>query len=88
MHNTLIKPLFSITSIIALSLLFSACSSQQKIIPSFTQACPEIRSEMCTFDFRPVCGFNDDGSKKTYSNACVACSTTTSVQGYDLGECK
>lgn len=90
MRNFITKSLFSTSTmgIIVLSSVLSACSSEQHLVPSFAQNCPEVRSEMCTFDYRPVCGVSEDGSKKTYSNACVACSTTTKVQGYDLGECK
>ena len=36
--------------------------------------CEEPRPEVCTMDYRPVCGTLADGSVKTYSNGCGACS--------------
>lgn len=36
--------------------------------------CQQPRPEMCTLDYRPVCAQRQDGSEKTYSNACTACS--------------
>jgi hypothetical protein len=29
---------------------------------------------MCTHEYRPACGLRRDGSRKTYGNACTACS--------------
>ena len=48
--------------------------------------CEEPRPEMCTMHYDPVCGVRDDGGKKTYSNACVACSDSA-VIGYTEGAC-
>lgn len=36
--------------------------------------CAEPRPQMCTRDYRPACGLRRDGSRKTYGNACTACS--------------
>ena len=49
-------------------------------------ACQEPRPEICTMDYVPVCGVLEGGGKKTYSNACVACSDTA-VNGYTEGAC-
>jgi len=49
--------------------------------------CPEVRPEMCTMDYNPVCGSLSDGSFKTYSNGCNACSDQN-VNSYKPGECK
>ena len=49
--------------------------------------CPEVRPEMCTMDYDPVCGSLSDGSLKTYSNGCNACSDAT-VTSYSKGACK
>ena len=35
---------------------------------------PIPRPQMCTRDYRPACGLRRDGSRKTYGNACSACS--------------
>lgn len=48
--------------------------------------CPEPRPQMCTMDYRPVCGELKDGSSKTFSNACMACAAVE-VVGYRNGEC-
>ena len=49
--------------------------------------CPEVRPEMCTMDYNPVCGSLSDGSFKTYSNGCGACSDRN-VKSFTPGECK
>jgi tetratricopeptide (TPR) repeat protein len=36
--------------------------------------CADPRPQMCTRDYRPACGQHRDGSRKTYGNACTACS--------------
>lgn len=36
--------------------------------------CADPRPQMCTQDYRPACGTLRDNSRKTYSNACNACS--------------
>ena len=49
--------------------------------------CPEVRPEICTMDYNPVCGSLSDGSIKTYANGCGACSDRN-VNSYSAGECK
>lgn len=49
--------------------------------------CPEIRPEVCTMDYNPVCGQLSDGSFKTYSNGCNAC-VDPKVISYSQGECR
>jgi len=49
--------------------------------------CTDPRPQVCTMDYRPVCGERNDGSHKTYSNDCTACSDHN-VIGYREGECK
>ena len=48
--------------------------------------CEDPRPEMCTMHYAPVCGVLDGGDKKTYSNACTACSDHA-VTGYTDGAC-
>jgi hypothetical protein len=45
------------------------------------------RTNICTREYRPVCGKLTDGARKTYSNKCVACSDTN-VLGYTAAACK
>jgi hypothetical protein len=67
----------------------SACGSTQQqsteMVPSIK--CPELRSEICTMDYNPVCSTLSDGSFKAYSNGCNACSDPV-VVSYSPGECK
>ncbi len=49
--------------------------------------CPEERAQMCTMQYDPVCGVLEDGSKRTFSSDCVACSNP-SVAGYEKGACE
>jgi len=50
-------------------------------------ACKEPHPQICTQDYRPVCGQLKDGSFKTYSNGCSACSDKN-VKGYRDGACE
>ena len=60
--------------------------------------CVVPRPEICTRDYRPVCGLRNTGIRcvtqpcdswetKTYSNACTACSDVP-VYGWRPGECE
>jgi hypothetical protein len=70
-------------------LFVSACGSTQQshTVTMESIKCPELRPEMCTMDYTPVCGNLSDGSFKTYSNGCNACSDPK-VTSYSQGECK
>ena len=48
--------------------------------------CEEPRPQVCTMDYRPVCGTLADGSVKTYANGCGACSDAN-VTSWVEGEC-
>lgn len=81
----------------------SACTSTPKEAPTppgmhagFTQ-CEVPRPQMCTQEYRPVCGHVDTGIRcvttpcpserhKTYGNACGACAEED-VIGYEIGDC-
>jgi len=52
-----------------------------------TVTCPEPRPQICTQDYRPVCARLADGSLKTYSNGCTACTDST-VESYREGQCE
>jgi hypothetical protein len=41
--------------------------------------CADPRPQMCTRDYRPACGLHRDGTRKTYGNACSACSKPLTI---------
>jgi len=53
--------------------------------PTLTR-CVDPRPQVCTREYRPACGESQDGSKKTFGNACTACSDQA-VVGHRPGEC-
>jgi hypothetical protein len=58
-----------------------------KIVDPGLTICPEVRHQVCTMDFRPVCAQLQDGGYKTYSNGCTACSDPL-VTDYSDGTCE
>jgi len=48
--------------------------------------CINPKPQICTREYRPVCGFEEDGNHKTYSNACTACASPD-VISYCEGDC-
>ena len=61
--------------------------SQNKTSAKEFTTCPETRPQMCTREYRPVCAKLEDGSMKTYSNGCTAC-TDPKVVGHYPGACE
>lgn len=51
-----------------------------------TIVCEEPRPQVCTMDYRPVCGTLADGGVKTYGNGCGACGDAK-VTSWVEGEC-
>ena len=49
--------------------------------------CTEPRKQMCTREYRPVCGQKVGGTTGTYSNKCTACSNAE-VKAYTVGACQ
>lgn len=45
----------------------------------------EQRVQVCTGEYEPVCGFDEDGRSETYANRCYAC--IADVVQYAPGEC-
>ncbi len=68
-----------------LLVFLSACAVNDTASP-FQQMCSDPRPQMCTMDYRPVCGVLENNSLKTYSNGCGACSDPQ-VQGYNPEVC-
>ena len=92
-----LTPLFLIT-LLSVTHVQSALGSEsgdclpQKVSQSVSQepevtVCTDPRPQMCTMDYRPVCGTKSDGSQATYSNGCGACSDPEVVE-YRDGECE
>jgi hypothetical protein len=80
-----LRPVLPLAAVIAL-----ACTSGNKpdlsMDESATTQCVDPRPEVCTRDYRPVCGASAKGAIKTYGNACEACSDDTVVR-HSAGEC-
>lgn len=59
-------------------------------LPPDLAQCVDPRPQLCTQDYRPVCGVRDTGvstERQTYGNACTACSNPD-VLGYSEGMCE
>jgi hypothetical protein len=61
-------------------------SDEAAVEPPVT-SCAEPRPQACTMEYIPVCGHRYDGERKTYPNACSACSDPD-VSGRDPGACQ
>jgi len=53
---------------------------------SAVTVCEDPRPQVCTMDYRPVCGSLGDASVKTYANGCGACGDANVVSWVE-GEC-
>ena len=62
------------------------CSSDP-YVPNNAGGCEEPRPEMCTREYRPVCGVQENSLANTYGNACTACADKQVVY-YIPGACK
>ena len=72
-----------------LAVLLVGCASSSpamKAVPEGAQVCEDPRPQVCTMDYRPVCGNLADGSRKTYANGCGACSDAA-VASWNDGAC-
>lgn len=83
----IMKALSNYNILLLLTILFVAgCSPTEEISDNTITVCPDIRPEICTQQYQPVCAQTSD-SEKTFSNACVACSDA-SVVGYVADACE
>ena len=73
--------------ILSLTLVSMGCDSNDTVSSKNLILCPEVRPQICTQDYNPVCARQEDGSWKTYPNGCTACGNPK-VVGYGKGECK
>lgn len=60
---------------------------EMRVVNASSTICEDPRSQICTMNYDPVCGKLRDGSQKTFSNGCGACSDAN-VVGHDPGECQ
>ena len=65
---------------------FTSCDTNSDNEIIVDNKCTEQRPEVCTREYDPVCGYKSDGTSKTYSNGCSAC-TEKEIIGYNYGEC-
>jgi hypothetical protein len=79
------------SALICISMLSCTMVSRQKpeskIVDPGLTICPEIRPEVCTMDYQPVCAQLRDSGFKPYSNGCTACSDQN-VTAYSDGACE
>lgn len=55
-------------------LALGACTPQQPATtPPAATVCTGRRPQICTRDYRPVCGTDVRGASRTYGNPCEAC---------------
>nr|WP_320192965.1 hypothetical protein [uncultured Desulfobacter sp.] len=84
--------IFKISLFISAFVMISAgsgcmgASRNQPNLPENAIVCEEPRHTICTMDYRPVCGYFADGTVKTFSNGCTACSNKN-VVGFTHGPC-
>jgi hypothetical protein len=85
---------------VAVVIFLTSCVSskpqQNSFAPEYKQ-CPELRPQMCTREYMPVCATRDTGvrcitapcpssEQRTYSNGCEACADAK-VLGYSPNAC-
>jgi hypothetical protein len=75
---------------LAAAFIAPACAQQtppsQPPAPAGQVACTAPRPQMCTRDYRPVCGMRRDGTRQTYGNGCSACADAN-VASHIPGPC-
>lgn len=90
------KPVFQLL-LMCVVFGLAACNDEPESAVERT-VCQDPRPEMCTREYRPVCGLKDTGIRcvtepcpssehKTYGNACDACADPA-VLSYSAGACE
>jgi hypothetical protein len=75
---------FTLNAVIVLT--FVGCAADTSPEDPDLTACSDPRPEMCTQDYRPVCAVLANGTRRTASNGCTACSDPD-VTGWVDGAC-
>ena len=70
-----------------LTMLVACTSPPDDLSDSTVSSCPEPRPQICTREYDPVCAQHTDGSWRTHSTGCTAC-TDDDVSGYRPGACE
>ena len=87
MNSKALILIVALTGAVALACSSSPDGSEDATEKVPVTACAEPRPEVCTMEYIPVCGHRYDGERKTYPNACSACSDPD-VAGRDPGPCE
>lgn len=72
----MVHVIYRIILVATASLVLGACASSgadESMPVANATVCEDPRPQVCTMDYRPVCGTLNDGSTKTYANGCGAC---------------
>jgi hypothetical protein len=64
-----------------------AQEQQPALTVSQEKLCADPRPQFCNEVYQPVCGYEQNGSYRTYSNACFACAEPRVVRSTP-GKCK
>lgn len=80
------KHFSTVLTFISASFLTSSCVSDESVAKENLTLCPDVRPQICTQDYNPVCARLEDGSWKSYPNGCTACGDPK-VVGYRKGDC-
>lgn len=68
-------------------LAFGACTPERPATtPPLAVVCTGQRPQICTRDYRPVCGTDVRGASRTYGNSCEACANKQ-VVSHRTGAC-
>ena len=78
--------------VVLTNFLVAACSREPATGEGATAdpeltACTDPRSQVCTAQYDPVCGYLGGDNPKTFSNACMACADA-GVSGHRPGACE
>lgn len=72
--------------LVGLMLASCATSPENTALELPTHQCQEPRPEVCTMEYKPVCGLNQAKEKFDFSNACSACSDHQIMRWFE-GQC-
>ena len=82
---------YGLVILVIQSALLGACVSSpapnEEEKTAAVNQCMEPRPNVCTMDYRPVCGTLNDESEAEYSNGCGACADSNVVSWVE-GSCK
>jgi len=85
----MMKNKINILAAVFMSVSLSSCTTTEKktVVDESLTKCTTPKPQICTLEYKPVCGYEIDANYKTFSNACTACSNAKIVS-YAEGACK